>query len=480
VRSGCELSSVSVVALGCLLAICACGPSHDPEPSARHNFLILIADDLGVAKLGAFARDADAGAEPGESLTPQLDALASRGVHFTNAWSYPVCSPTRANALTGRYGFRTGVGSLVPSPGSRRRPLGDEYGGLETAETTLPEMLGSGFASAAFGKWHLAGLERGAPDPDHPRQSGFDHFAGTLENLHPPESYRSWSKNVNGSIAPSFVYATTDSVDDVLTWVRRSREPWLAWVAFHAPHPPWHEPPDALHRVHFSSPPTRAELHDAMTQSLDSEIGRLLAGIEPDVMERTTVVFFADNGTPRGADADMPDRGKGLLYEPGIRVPFIVAGPDVVRPGRAVSAPIATVDLFATLGEIAGRPHPTGEDSVSLLPYLRGPDAPPQRQFVYAERFKPNGPGTLAEKRLWRQALRDARYKLIRRDCADEELFDLDLDPGERRNLLETGEPATPEASAAYDRLRTALDARVDIGCADGDPNSAPAREGIR
>ncbi|MEE8507836.1 MAG: sulfatase-like hydrolase/transferase, partial [Myxococcota bacterium] len=153
---------LALLILGAGIAIC-CAPVEPTQPS---NILILLIDDFGVDMVGAY----EEGTEP--PPTPNIDRLASRGVLFRNAWSYPNCSPTRAAIHTGRYAFRTGIGTLV-------RPWG--YA-LPLRELTIPEMLTLGtkglFSTAAIGKWHLGNESVGGPHA--PNQAGYHHFAGTL------------------------------------------------------------------------------------------------------------------------------------------------------------------------------------------------------------------------------------------------------------------------------------------------------------
>ncbi len=420
--------------------------------SAQENVLVLVADDVGVDRVGAYREHPDPGRTPG------VDRLAERGVLFRNAWAAPKCSPTRASALSGRFGFRTGVGEAITSG----------LAGLSTGEVILPEVLARAppgpYRSAVLGKWHLAGSGQG---PDHPRASGFDLHAGALANL---GDYYGWSKAINGTQHPWCRYATTDTADDALRVARRLPEPWFLWVAFNASHKPFHAPPAHLHGYALSGPPnaTPVEHMKAMTEALDTEIGRLLAGIPSEVLDRTTVIFLGDNGT-LGEAMDCPfptDHGKGTLYEGGVNVPLIVAGPRVRVPGSECDALVCATDLFATISRIGGVdpaaavPPGTELDSVSLLPYLRDPDLPSIRQWAYSERFFPNGTGGHV---FHNRAIRGPRYKLIRWEIAgqapEESFFDLEADPFEQVDLLE--QELTSEEQQALRRLRSRLAALI-------------------
>lgn len=422
-------------------------------PFAQDNVLVVVADDLGVDRVGAYAEHPD----PGH--TPRIDQLAAQGVLFRNAWSSPYCSPTRAGVLTGRHAFRTGIG----------QPIGYSLAGgqaLAPRETLLPEVLAQAatpWRSLALGKWHLATVDQGALL--HPLLSGFDAHVGTMTSVGASPSdgtYDSFEKNVNGQLVHVDGYATTDTTDDALRLLHETEEPWFAWLAYNAPHVPLHKPPEGLHSYDLQGPAkdTPGAHQRAAIEALDTELGRLLDTLDPDVLAHTTIVFLGDNGTDDVAtDAPfLPEHAKGTPYEGGINVPLIVAGPRVARPGSECAALVQTLDLFATIAAIAGvdplavAPPGTQLDSLSLLPYLQDPGRPSLRRWVYSETFAPNGPGP------WTQhdrAVRDARHKLIRRLGAPDELYDLQADPFEQQDLL--AGPLTRPQAAAYAALAQVL-----------------------
>lgn len=426
--------------LACLSPLQAGGlPSHAGGPVVARppNLVLIVADDVGVDLVGAYAE----GSAP--PCTPNIDALAAQGMLFRNAWAAPLCSPSRAALLTGRYGFRTGIGTSV-------QPTEP---GLGLAEATLPELL-VGYDSTSIGKWHLAG-DLGAL---HPNLSGFASFAGALGAAVP--SYTKWDKVVDGTTLPSTKYVTRDSVDDAIAAIQGMRPPWLLKVAFHASHSPWHNPPAGLCAAPTcpstscgnSFPATKVpEQVKAMTEVLDAELGRFLAVL--DVVDpHAYVVFLGDNGTAKLASQPpfLPEHAKGTLYEGGINVPLIVRGPGVRR--AECRALVSCADLFATFAELAGVPS-SAEDSVSLVPLFAQPDQA-LRRTVYAELFWPNH-GDVSQARHER-AVRDRRYKLIRRSGRPDELFDLLLDPFETTDLLPS---PTPEEQRAYETLQAELDA---------------------
>ena len=407
---------------------------------AQDNVLIILADDLGVDGINAYQE----GWRP--PSTPVIDGLAANGVLFRNAWANPVCSPSRACLLTGRYALRHGVGRNVGNlPG---QPT------LSLAETTLPRLLdmkGSGYAHAAIGKWHLTNTATGGPQG--PNLVGFAHFAGISESG--GGNYFSWPRTVNGTTSTSTNYATTQFVDDTLAWIQTTSEPWVCYLAMTAPHSPFHEPPASLHNRNLvgEDPGTNpVPFYKAMIEAMDTEIGRLLNTMDPGVRSRTNVIFMGDNGTP-GEVTQTPfiaSRAKATIYEGGINVPLIVSGPAVQSPGREEAALVSAVDLFATVAELCGIDDHVPfikTDSVSFVPHLQNAGLPSVRPYVYSEYF-PFPPGVLF-------TMRDANYKLIRNLAVNDQLYELAVDPFEQNNLL-LGTLTAPE-QAAYNAMLAEL-----------------------
>jgi len=448
----------------------------------RPNIVLVVLDDVGVDKLGVYAEGPQDGPVP---CTPNLDALAASGVLFRNAWTNAICSPTRAQILTGRHSFRTGIGSGIP-------PSGTRLGLRVDLERMLPREL-LGYESAALGKWHLMSPANG--DTNHPLQAGFGSFAGSLFNLPEamatdpvcntaaPLGYSNWIRyegDRSGALSASCYseYATSSTADDAIAQAHSLQEPWFLYVSFHAAHFPFEAPPAHLCSPFtacaqsYCPPPSAstADQADGMIEVLDSEFGRMLAGIRAAAPD-SYVIVIGDNGTDgsasrasRGECFD-PVRSKGTLYEAGINVPLIVAGPDV-RPGECLAL-VNSTDLYATALDLAGLPS-QAEDSVSLVPYLRG-NMRPRRSSVYAELFVPNQPSSLeghtALPSRHIRTVRNERYKLIRYtkgSTAIEELYDLSSDPCERLDLCQGPSECqlpslSPDARSNYLALRQEL-----------------------
>lgn len=415
---------------------------------APRRVLLVIADDLGVDALGVYGAADDGRRYP---TTPTIDGICG-GVRFTRAWSYPICTSTRGTILTGRYGFRnglTGAGTDIEIP---------------VDEVTLPRLLTDrldpALAHANVGKWHL-GNSRELGRDDAPRTMGWGHFAGILRGGLP--AYDDWTKVVDGEEVAVGRYATTESVDDAIAWLgqRGADESWLLWLAFNAPHTPYHVPPAHLHQQGDLS--ERQEDIDAdplpyylaAVEALDAELGRLLAWMEAEGQGGATVIFVGDNGTPGGATQlpTRPRRAKDTLYEGGIHVPLCIRGPAVQGPSRTDDRLAQTVDLFATMLELMGlEPPAIGDgvvrDSVSLAAALRDPAAPPARAWSYAEHS--------TGMQISGHTLRLGDWKLIVEDDGTEQLYDLAADPDERRELFAAGTLSDPAADALA-RIRAIL-----------------------
>jgi arylsulfatase A-like enzyme len=369
------------------------GPvTRELQPRIDTNILIIVADDLGVDSLSVYGEGNDI------PPTPNLDTLAAGGVLFRNAWAQPTCSPTRATLQTGLHGFRNGIGTSIASS--------QDTVGLSFDLMSLPKMLdlgtGLGYAHAAIGKWHLSGQNT---DQLAPNLTGYEHFAGTLEGQ--LGDYFSFDKVVNGVTVPVSNYATSEVVDDTLEWIEQQTKPWMCYVSFQAPHAPFHAPPASLHSQTLADGDPRASCSDtsgldprpffkALVEAMDTEIGRLLTGIPPFDLRKTTVIFLGDNGTDFCLGVSPFDGpAKSTLYEGGINVPLIVWGANVPRPGES-QALVQTTDLLATVADLARIDLAEllpGEnfDSVSMLPYFSQPHLRSIRESVFVEIFNPNG-----------------------------------------------------------------------------------------
>ncbi|MEQ1749690.1 MAG: sulfatase-like hydrolase/transferase [Prosthecobacter sp.] len=403
------------------------------------NVLLIIADDFGA---DSFPLTATGGTLP---PMPNITALKNGGVLFSRAYAHPTCSPTRASILTGRHPYRTGIGAQL---------LGATSPQLSTTEFTLPEAFtansGLGYSLAMFGKWHL---NAGPGTNDAPRTvGGWPSFAGTISGALP--DFYAWTKITNNVSTTSATYATTDTANDVISFItsRPSTTPWFAWAAFNAPHAPFHVPPSGLHT--YGTPTTNRTMYEAACQALDTEVGRILANVN---LATTNVIFIGDNGTP-GQVIQTPyntAHAKETIYEGGIRVPLIIAGPAVVSPNRTSSTPVHAVDLYSTILEMAGisvsTTQPTTQtlDSNSVMSILKNTTT--TARFAFSQEFSAD----LLTSVSGRALIDDAGYSLLTFDDGHEELYNTATDVNQATNLL--GTSISIAAQSAYAALKLKL-----------------------
>lgn len=382
-------------------------PTAVPSWSGTHpNILLVIADDFGVDASPCYK----VGAE--KPVMPTLERLCSEGVVFDNVWVSPMCSPTRATILTGQYGFRTGV----LKAGDRLRPT-------ESIQDLLT--AGAEYSNALIGKWHLE---------EDPAEFGIQHYAAFLNHQFALPNYSSFEITEDGVKRRISEYATTAFTDLAIDWVAQQRQPWFLWLAYNAPHDPYHLPPLSLHS--HEDLPGDGDIHDhprdyyfAAAEAMDTEMGRLLDSLDPQVRDETVVIFVGDNGTP-GDVAQAPftsGRVKDTVYQGGISAPLVIAGAGVSRRGEREDTLVNGTDLFATIAQLGGNPASSLHDSVSFADALVDSDFV-GRTHTYAEFRNP-------DVNLW--AVRDVRYKLIGLSYAPEELYDLLADPFESTDLAE-------------------------------------------
>jgi len=432
----------------------------------RRNVLFLIMDDVGVDQIARYVNHYNGNSSSADDMdvtppsTPTITDLAEAGVTFLNGWSNPTCSPTRAGAYTGTFGFRNGViqgGELDPG-----------------TTTTIAEILsGAGYRSGLFGKWHLGGEE--GPDGSlvglSPMGHGWNRFFGFLGAL--SGDYWHWEKVESFSVdtglgplivsmeVPSTTYITLENANDAAEWIAMQSGPWMATVAFHAAHMvddgsgnatlQGQDPPRECVTGDYSGGSDKDILH-ATIECMDYHIAELLNSIDDSQLVNTTIILIGDNGTteeltdfaPFLSGSDRPSHAKGSVYEGGINVPFIIADGSylgdyledddlvvgmmpgrVMEPGRVETALVQTLDIFATVAEIAGTGGSSGVDSVSLIPLLRG-TATSVRNALFMQTET-------------HQTVRGNYFKLVVDGNGNKELYFLVADRWEENDLLADG-----------------------------------------
>jgi len=414
-----------------------------PETPHQPNFVFILADDLGYGDLGCYGAP--------DIETPHLDRLAAEGLRFTGAYANgAVCTPTRLAFLTGRFHQRTGIDNAL---------YYQEHGrGIPAGSDTIASLLrDAGYATGLSGKWHL-----GYDEERRPRAQGFDHFFGLLGGNHHYFAHMDRIGVHDLWLGNEPVHRdgyTTDLVTtDAIRFVETHRErPFFLFVSHPAPHFPWQGPGDGAKTV---KPKTKSwQLGDrptyaAMVESMDDGIGRLVARIDAlGLGNRTLIVFTSDNGGHTWS-RNSPFRGaKASLWEGGIRVPAIARWNKTIPPGTETPDTVVTMDWTATFLALAGvEPAQGFLDGVDLTPVLTR-----QGQVVDRTLFWRRRPGPVRKTVPVEHAVRQGKWKYLARPAENfVALYDLEADPGETTNRLDTstGGQAVDEANAMARSLR--------------------------
>lgn len=333
-------SSVFLLLAVAGLKVLSLSPLAAAEPS-RPNILLILADDLGYA---------DVGFHGSEIKTPHLDGLAASGARLEQFYVQPVCSPTRAALMTGRYPMRHGLQVGVVRPWA-------EYG-LPLEERTLAQALKeAGYETAVCGKWHLGHFERNYL----PTRRGFDHqyghYNGAIDYFtHQRDGGHDWHRNDQACYDHG--YSTFLLADEAARVIREhdTARPLFLYLPFNAVHSPHQVPPKYVER--YAHLPEPRQTYAGMVAAMDEAIGRVLDALEEKGMRRNTLIFFSsDNGGPNPGKVTsngLYRAGKGTLYEGGVRVVALATWEGRIRPGTVVNQPLHIVDLFPTLLRLTG------------------------------------------------------------------------------------------------------------------------------
>ncbi|WPR72918.1 sulfatase-like hydrolase/transferase [Flavobacterium sp. NG2] len=390
------------------------------SPTTTPNIIFILIDDMGWDVFGNYP-----GITGTKATTPNIDALAKDGISFINFWTNPVCTPTRASILTGKYSFRTGLGGVQIPPTAT----------LQSTETIIQKYINdktaNKYATALVGKWHVSANN----NLTAPESFGINYFSGILTGA--VQDYYNWTQTTNGTQQTVTTYATTQLVDSSVNWIKQQSKPFFLWLAFNAPHTPFHRPPLNLISNQSLSDNTatinanRYTYYLAAIEAMDKEIGRLISSLTPTQKENTVFVIMGDNGTP-GQVAQAPYTANGTkstLFQGGINTPLIISGKNVTRKNVVETALVQAQDLFPTFAEIAGAGNGNYMDGISISPLFSNANAS-KRTYVYTEQFGQSSPSTDG------YTIRNTNYKLIHLENGTEYLFKLSTDPFEQNNLI--------------------------------------------
>jgi len=406
-------------------------------PPGAPNVLILLADDLGWH---------DVGFHGSEIRTPHIDRLASEGVRFERAYSFPVCSPTRSGLMTGRSPMRLGVAYTVIRPWS-------QYG-VPVTERFMPQAFrDAGYQTAITGKWHLGHAYK----KFLPRARGFDHAYGHCNGAidyftHERDGGLDWNRN--GKSVREEGYSTFLIGAEAERFIRqRDRaRPFFLYVPFNAPHAPLQAPQEYLGKYE-SIADGRRRSYAAMVDAMDATIGRLLATLkEEGVADNTLVLFFSDNGGPAGnAATNTPLRGgKATTFEGGIRVPALMRWPGRLQAGAVSRQVLTMMDYFPTLAAACGvKPgNRLRLDGKNLWPAIRSGRAERREDLFFV----------VEGARQVRLAVHRGEWKLVREETRGGEarnyLFHIEEDPNERNDVAAKHSKLVEELAGAIAEWR--------------------------
>lgn len=425
---------------GCLLILLATGTSLAND-APRPNIVLVMCDDLGYSDVGFN------GAK--DIRTPHLDALAGAGTILTSGYvAHPFCGPSRMGLMAGRYPHAFGASYNLPNSGLDIDAWRDE--GIPVDETLMSTVLQkAGYRTGAIGKWHL-----GHAKPFHPNVRGFDDFFGFLGGGHMyfPERYqpiyqrqKSTGKTVfneyitplehNGEDVDETEYMTDALSREAVRFVRESAEkdaPFFLYLAYNAPHTPL-EATEADLALYQDIKDEKRRTYAAMVHAVDRGIGKLTAALkETGEYENTLVVFLSDNGgkTSAGATNRPLAKGKGSVFEGGIRVPMFFTWPKQVPAGKRYDHPVTAIDFYPTFAGLAGAEIPEAKvlDGRDVWADFLADRDPRATSPIFAKRHRAG---------ISDVSVRDGRWKAVRWGGVKQpwSLFDLDADVGEKNDV---------------------------------------------
>jgi arylsulfatase A-like enzyme len=442
------MSKLIVNLLSVVLTTVCITPFSQAKENKKPNIIVIMADDLGYADLGY------TGAK--DIFTPNIDSLANNGIKVKNGYvTHPVCGPSRAGLITGRYQARFGLEINVTNS------FYDEYSGLPTTEKTFASRLkSSGYNTGIIGKWHLGGNYK-----FHPNNRGFDYFYGFLSGGHSylPKNVTTttplrvknkgnqphysanegsyWPLSRNNQAAEFNEYLTTALSRDAAKFVTKSDKPFALYLAYNAPHLPLEAPQSTIAKYSHIKNKSR-RIYAAMVDEMDKGIGMVVDALKKSGKFDNTIIFFlSDNGAAAPiagmgfkkkkikqlfSDSGKFRDGKGSMREGGSHVPFIVHWPAGIKKSGEFNGLVSSLDIAATAVAL-GNGDTSGHklEGVNLIPYLNGEKTGSPHQALFWRRGDAQ----------WAVRTVDSKY-LMNAKKQGVELYDMINDPYEKTNLV--------------------------------------------
>ena len=394
------------------------------------NVLLIMTDDQGWGDIRSHGNE--------KIDTPVQDRIAAEGARFDRFYVSPLCAPTRASLLTGRYHLRTGVTGVT--------------GGTETMrseEVTIAEVLkASGYATGCFGKWH-----NGRYYPNHPNGQGFDEYVGICQGHW--NNYFDTTLEHNGEPLATSGYVADVLTDHALKFIEANKlRPFLCYVPYNTPHSPFQVPDKYFNKYKARGLDDLLACCYGMTENIDDNVGRLLAKLDAlGLAGQTIVIFLTDNG-PNSPRYNGNMRGKkASVHEGGVRVPLFVRWPGHIRPGTTVKQIASHIDLLPTIIELTGVKmiETLPLDGVGLAGLLAGDDKPRPDRMIFSVRG--TGWAGSVRTRKWRAVLEGKpKRKRGARRAAKWQLYDMVADPGQKRDVAAGHPRVVAKLKAAYEK----------------------------
>jgi len=390
----------------------------------RPNVLLILTDDQGWGDIQSHGNDI--------IDTPVMDRLAGEGARFDRFFVSPVCSPTRASLLTGRYHLRTGTHGVTRG-----------YENMRSEEVTIAEALRQGgYVTGCFGKWH-----NGAHYPYHPNGQGFDEFVGFCSGHW--NNYFNTQLERNGTEFSSRGYITNVLTNAAIEFIEKNKEqPFFCYVPYNAPHSPFQVPDKYFDKYKGRGLDDKLACVYAMCENLDDNIGRILKRLdELELSDNTIVLFATDNGPNTNRyNGGMKGR-KGSENEGGVRVPLFVRWPGHIKAGQTIEEISSHIDLLPTLVELCDvkMPRTLPLDGISLAGLLMGKGTKQPDRMIFTFKF-PREDGVTVP-----GSVRTQRWRAVKARKGWE-LYDMKVDPGQKEDVSEKHPRITKKLSGAYEK----------------------------
>ncbi|QGJ69122.1 Arsenite-translocating ATPase ArsA [Planctomycetales bacterium 10988] len=438
-----------------IVFLAAVGLSLRAEAAKSPNVLLIMTDDQGWGDIHSHGNpDID---------TPVLDEFAKESIELTRFYVSPVCAPTRASLLTGKYYLRTGVSGVT-----------QRYEVMRAEETTLAEVFRDGkYRTGCFGKWH-----NGHHFPNDPHGQGFEEFFG-FKHGHWNNYYNPILLK-NQEVVSTKGYITDVITDAAIDFIKQEKnQPFFCYVPYNAPHGPFQVPDRYFDKYRDKGLDEKTAAVYGMVENIDENVGRLLKTLSRLELDKNTIVIFLTDNGPNGKRYNGGMKGrKGSIDEGGVRVPFYIRWKGTIEPGKR-SDLAAHIDLLPTLAELCSIERPEDKiDGLSLASILLNKDQTLPERALLTSRYRPSSSFNL------RGALRTPQYRLVSEGKNNLALYDMEADPGQEKDIKKKLPEVTKQLNTQLQAMlkdvlpEPPTQARIPIGYPEAPVVEIPVVEG--